>query len=151
MKTTFARTLPLLLVIGLLSACRRDTEVKEEVTVPPATEMGPVVLLRVVDVDVGKSIGPDKRVNDNDETDVFRPNDTIYTSVNTDGSGNGTLSARWMYEDGQVVEEANQTVSGAAVTEFHISKPDGFPAGKYKVEIKLNGNVVETEDFEVKK
>jgi hypothetical protein len=36
------------------------------------------------------------------------------------------------------------------VTEFHISKPGGWPKGKYKVEILLNGVAAETEDFEVK-
>jgi hypothetical protein len=36
------------------------------------------------------------------------------------------------------------------VTEFHIAKPGGWPQGKYKVEILLNGVTAETEDFEVK-
>jgi hypothetical protein len=36
------------------------------------------------------------------------------------------------------------------VTEFHISKPDGLPAGKYKVEVLLNGNAAGSKDFTVK-
>jgi hypothetical protein len=35
------------------------------------------------------------------------------------------------------------------VTEFHVTKPDGWPKGSYKVEVFLNGNSVETESFKV--
>ena len=50
-----------------------------------------------------------------------------------------------------MVDETSQTISptGPAVTEFHIMKPDGFPAGDYNVEILLNGTVAERSDFEV--
>ena len=41
--------------------------------------------------------------------------------------------------------------TGPAVTEFHIAKPDGWPLGKYKVEILLNGQTAQTKDFTVKK
>jgi hypothetical protein len=60
--------------------------------------------------------------------------------------------ARWTYEDGQPVDESTQSItpSGPAVTEFHISKPDGLPVGTYHVEIFLNGESKEKKDFEVK-
>src|SRR3546814_1055745 len=64
----------------------------------------------------------------------------------------GTLKATWTFEDGQVVNEESKSVNltGAGNTEFHIAKPDGFPAGSYKVEISLDGNVVQSKDFTVK-
>jgi hypothetical protein len=50
-------------------------------------------------------------------------------SVKTDGSGpSATLTVRWTYQDGQVVDESGQNIAptdGATVTEFHLSKPDG--------------------------
>jgi hypothetical protein len=107
--------------------------------------------VRVDDVKLGRSVGADKRVTD--ETDDFRPTDVIYAVVETQGSGStAALQARWTYEDGQVVDESSQNISAAGgdFTEFHISKPSGWPKGKYKVEIRLNGQPVETEDFEVK-
>lgn len=155
MKTTSMRLFALSLVVALLpmmSACNRDTEEEEVQSSPPATTTANETV-RVTNVDVGRSIGADKKVNDNATTDEFGRNDTIYVSVDTEGSASGAaLSARWTFEDGQVVDESSQTISttGPAVTEFHISKPDGFPAGKYKVEISLNGQSVETKDFEVK-
>lgn len=82
----------------------------------------------------------------------FAPKDTIYASVDTSGSGNATLSAKWSYQDGQVVHEDSKTLdtSGPQTTAFMISKPSGFPAGNYKVDISLNGSQVASKDFSVK-
>jgi hypothetical protein len=82
----------------------------------------------------------------------FAPKDTIYASVETNGSGNATLAAKWSYQDGQVVHEDSKTLdaAGPQTTAFMISKPSGFPAGNYKVEISLNGSQVASKDFSVK-
>ena len=83
----------------------------------------------------------------------FTPQDTIYAAVSTTGSAaNAVLNAKWTYQDGQTVNESSQTIapSGPAVTTFHISKPDGWPAGTYKVEISLDGKPVASKDFSVK-
>lgn len=106
--------------------------------------------VRVTDVEVGTAIGPDRRVVG--DADGFSPNDTIYVSVATDGAGsNATLTARWTYQDGQVVDETSQSLSltGPANTEFHISMPNGLPTGTYTVEILLNGQSVDRETFEI--
>lgn len=107
--------------------------------------------VRVTDVKVGRGLGADQRLTE--ETDELRPADVIYAVVETQGSGpNTALQARWTYEDGQVVDETSRNISAAGddVTEFHISKPSGWPKGKYKVEILLNGTPTASEDFEVK-
>ena len=106
---------------------------------------------RVELINLGKSIDADKRVANG--TDNFAPTDTIYASVVTEGSApSKTIVARWTFQDGQVVKEETQTIapSGAAATEFHIMKPSGWPVGKYKVEILVDGASVGTKEFEVK-
>ena len=111
---------------------------------------GTGVGVRVSQIDMGRSLNADKTVNDN--TDSFKPNDAIYASIATEGSApTATLKARWTYQDGQVVNESTQTITptGNARTEFHISKPDGWPTGKYKLEVFLNGSSSATKDFEV--
>jgi hypothetical protein len=107
--------------------------------------------LTVRDIDLGRTVNPDKSIGD--RTDDFRPAETIYASVQTEGSGRGSLRARWTFQDGQVVDETTQeiTPTGPAKTEFHVAKPDGWPVGKYRVEVLLNGNVAATKEFEVKK
>jgi hypothetical protein len=106
-------------------------------------------------VDLGNAVGADMKVATPATT--FAPKDTIYASVATSTSDPtatvpGKLNARWSFQDGQVVNDESRDVNlnGAGMTEFHISKPDGFPAGKYKVEISMDGKVVQSKDFEVK-
>lgn len=107
--------------------------------------------VRVTDVTLGRSVGGDKAITD--RTDTFRPNDTIYASVATEGSANSaTLRARWTFEDGQVVDDSARTIApnNRERTEFHIAKPDGWPAGRYEVEVFLDNQSVETKSFEVR-
>ena len=113
---------------------------------------GTGVGVRVSQIDMGRSLTADKTIND--KTDSFKPNDTIYASVATEGTARtATMKARWSYQDGQVVNESTQTIAptGDARTEFHISKPDGWPAGKYKLEVFLDGSSATTKDFEIER
>ena len=93
----------------------------------------------------------DKRVSD--ATTKFSPRDTIYAVAMTQGSSpNATVTARWTYEEGgQVVKEDSRSIAanGTEATEFHISKPSGWPKGKYRVTLTLGGST-ESKDFEVK-
>ena len=68
----------------------------------------------------------------------------------------GKLGAKWTYSaaDGTRIavhaESRDLAFSGDGVTDFQVSKPDGWPAGTYRVEILLDGAVVQTREFEVK-
>ena len=99
---------------------------------------------RVKGLQLGNAIGADKRVTRAEPT--FAPGDTIYASSRRVGvAPSATLEARWTYGDaGQIVSSRAQPIAptGPASSEFHISKPDGWPAGDYKVEISANGAVV---------
>ena len=107
--------------------------------------------VRVTDVTLGRSVGGDKAVTD--KTDTFKPSDTIYASVATEGSApSATLRAKWSFEGGQLVDESTRTIApnNRERTEFHISKPDGWPPGKYKLEVFLNDQLTETKSFDVR-
>lgn len=102
----------------------------------------------VASVDLGNAVGADNKVTT--ASTAFAKEDTIHASVATDGAAS-KLNAKWTYQDGQTVDSQDKDVAaGPQVTDFSISKPDGWPAGKYKVEISLDGNVVQSRDFEVK-
>jgi hypothetical protein len=120
---------------------------------PPA----PAATASVTAVDLGTAIGADKKVAA--PTTTFAKKDkTIYASVTTATSDPaasvpGKIGAKWTFQDGQVVSNdapIDASFTGTGNTEFHITKPDGWPAGKYKVEISLDGTVVQSKDFEVK-
>jgi hypothetical protein len=108
---------------------------------------------RVSQIDIGRSLNADKTINDT--TGSFKPTDTIYASIATENTtAPTTVKARWTYQDGQVVNESTQTIApaaGGARTEFHISKPNGWPAGKYTLEVFLNGSSAATKDLEVER
>lgn len=136
--------LSILLAVGLVAmACDREEPVEDTDTDIAVEEPS----LDVTDVALGRSIGTDNRVVE--EIGDFAPTDTIYAAVETEGTGSGTLAARWTFEDGQVVDEQSRSVTGAQVTEFHLSNPDGWPAGHYEVVISLDGEEVERSGFDV--
>lgn len=151
-----------------LAACKKDApaEAPAPESTPPTASSGaeapmaggstaPAPAVVVTTVDLGNAMGADKRVEV--PMTAFGRNDTIYASVGTqvaEGTPPTTsrLGARWTYQDGQVVDELSQdySFSGSDNTVFQISNPDGWPAGTYKVEILLDGNVVQTRQFDVR-
>lgn len=150
MRPHSARSMLLgLAILGVVTgACKKKAT---DGTVSDTSAMlPPVVAVTVADVDLGRALGPDKRVVA--EVDDFGTRDTIIAAIATNGSGAATLTARWTFEDGQVVDETSQSISptGPAMTEFHMAKPTAWPTGKYKLVILLNGTEVDSKDFEVK-
>ena len=118
-------------------------------TPPPATTTAPpaATALTVTTLDLGNAIGADNHIAT--PMTSFGTKDTIHASVATDGPG-GNLTAKWTMGD-KVVDTQDKTVAaGPQVTEFSISKPDGWPAGHYTLQVSANGNVVQSRDFDVK-
>ena len=115
----------------------------------PSASTAPI---SVAMISLGKALGPDKNVTS--ATESFNKNDTIYVAVDTTGAGNAMLKAKWTYLKGDkptVVDESSQTIvpTGPATSEFHISKPDGWPAGEYQVEIMIDDKPAGTKKFTV--
>jgi hypothetical protein len=93
----------------------------------------------VSDIQLGRAVGLDKRISD--PADAFSADETIYVSVATEGAaGHARLTARWMH-GGRVLAEASQGIEsrGAAVSEFNVWKPNGWPRGEYEVQILVDG------------
>ena len=144
-----------LVAAGFVAGCAKKEAPAPAPAPPPAVVEAPTAVptpaaLAVGNVTLGNAIGADKKVAAPAES--FKPNDTIYASILTEGAAsNVALGVRWSYEDGQVVNESKQTIAptGPAATEFHISKPDGLPAGKYKIEVSANDQPATTKQFTV--
>jgi len=124
-----------------------------ETPAPAPTEPAPApaaTTTTVSSVDLGNAIGADNKIASPIST--FATSDKIYASVASDGPNAGKLSAKWTHIDSNqtVHEESKDIPAGPQVTQFEISKPDGWPAGKYKLEVSLDGAVVQTREYEVK-
>ena len=106
--------------------------------------------VEVGDIKLGSAVNGQTLTNEKDD---FKPGEMIYASVQTKGAASDVaLTARWTYEGGQTVDSTTVRIAptGDTNTLFHIMKPDGFPKGKYKVTVYVNGAEAESEDFEVK-
>ena len=158
------RVLSILLPAVLaLSACKRDEPVTQTPPAPaPRTTPAPLPAptttppppatpaVTIANIELGNAVGADNRVTTPGE--MFKPTDTIYAAVSTNGAAaSSTITARWTFQDGQVVNESSQTIAptGPAVTTFNIAKPDGWPAGRYKVEVLIDGLSVGQREFDV--
>src|SRR5262245_14042328 len=125
---------------------------KKEAPAPPAPLPPPPAPIAMAGVTLGKAIGPDKAVTAPAST--FGVRDTIYASVATSGASAGaTLTAIWTFGASQRVDSTSQSIAptGAANTEFHITKATPWPVGKYRVAIMLDGGAPMEREFEVTK
>lgn len=141
-----------------LSACKKGDDAGSSSETPPATNPvptppPPAALLTVFS---GRRLGENKQVSDS--TSVFGVRDTMYVVVTTENTPNGgQMMAKWTYETGQVVDSIMQSVDKTdstkttTVTEFHVSKATAWPAGKYTVDIMLDGRSLGNKVLEVKK
>jgi len=164
MKTNRLQMALLAAMIGsaALVGCKKK---EEPAPLPPvASEPAPTApapapmaaTASVTAVDLGNAVGADMRVTA--PMSSFAPKDTIYAAVSTASSDPaasvpGKLGVKWTHVDSsQTVHEESRDINftGTGVTDFQISKPDGWPTGKYKVEVSLDGTVVQTREFDVK-
>lgn len=153
---TIALASALIATVGI-TGCKKK---EEAVVAPPAAETpapAPVEAApaaapaTILAIDLGNAIGADNKVTSANA--VFGTTDTIYASVNTGGAAaaGSKLNAKWSYQDGQTVHTEDKAMEGAdTIYEFHIQNPKGWPVGKYKVDVTLDGSQLQTREFEVK-
>jgi hypothetical protein len=154
MRNRFALPALVLVAAVSLAACaKKEPPPPAPTPVPVPTAVPTPAPFKVASVDLGKSIGDDKKIKDAATT--FGPKDAIYAVVSTEGvAAKATLKARWMFgAKGTLVNEEARDIAptGPALTEFHVAKASGWPVGHYKVEISTDGTVAATKEFDVKK
>jgi hypothetical protein len=150
-----------------LVGCKKKEEPKVEpapapvATAPaPAPAPAPVAATAsVASVDLGSAVGADGKLSA--MVTSFKPNDKFVVSIGTNTSDPaatvaGKLDAKLSYMDGTTVTEVKNesrdfNFAGMGNTNVEFVKPDGWPLGKYKVEVSLNGALVQTKEFEVVK
>ncbi|MBV6523028.1 MAG: hypothetical protein MNPFHGCM_03195 [Gemmatimonadaceae bacterium] len=140
-----------LLVCSIALACGKKAEQATDSAVAVAPAPSPSVSA----IALGRHLGSNNVVSDT--ASVFGRRDTIYVSVTVQNAApTSALTAKWTFQTGQLVDSTSQAIArtdatnATTVTEFHISKKSAWPAGKYKVEIWLDGATVGSRDFQVK-
>lgn len=104
--------------------------------------------LALTNIQTGRSLNPDRSIAS--ITTLFKPNETVYVSVQTTGSAPGSISVKWSYQ-GRVIDEPVKQVDydGPNSTEFQLQNSGGFPEGDYTVDIFINGAQVGSRKFAV--
>lgn len=123
-----------------LLACRAGT----------GAAASPSPSVKVVEIRLGRSLGEDKRVRQ--PQDVFAAQDTFYVSVETEGTApRAVLEARWL-RGTEVLAVTEQAIAAdfPAVSEFHVDKTGGWPAGEYAVELLVDQVPAGRRSFSVK-
>jgi hypothetical protein len=107
--------------------------------------------LHISNVMIGRQIGPSNRITE--PTFQFAPQDTVYVSVATEGTGGaGTLTAAWRSQSGEILQKSSEPVPPAGEnTQFRLTQPKGLKPGTYKVIVFLGDDSVDTKVFVVKK
>lgn len=134
-------------VLAITTAC--SPEQRESVDTAAGTvESAARSTLAVINVNMGRHAGPDKKIVD--ETETFSPNDTIYASVNTTGTAReGSVVSKWTFPDSTEVEQRADSASTSGNLLFFIAKPDGLAKGKYIFRVLVDGRAVRSETVTV--
>lgn len=119
---------------------------------PPPAEPTPAPVVSTTSVTVGTSAAADRSVV---AAMAFTPKDKIVVSVKTDAAvpANATIDAKLTYQDGQVAGQKSATVvaADAGTTNIEFTKATPWPAGKYKVDVTVNGQPASTsQEIEIK-
>jgi hypothetical protein len=108
--------------------------------------------LRVANVMIGKRLGSENRIAE--PTFQFAPQETVFVSMGIQGApGDGQLSARWLAQNGKVLDSTGQSISAGAAgnKEFHLAQPKGWQPGTYLITLYLNNDSVDAKTFAVRK
>jgi hypothetical protein len=126
-------------------------------TLPAPAPMPTAAAATVTSVDLGKAAGADMKITA--PTTLFAVRDgKIIAAVSTHVSDAtatvpAKVGAKWTHVDSNqtVNEEARDVqLKGDQTWDFEITNTNPWPTGKYRVEVMLDGAVVQSRDFEVK-
>ena len=90
--------------------------------------------------------------------ETFAPTSTIYASIAIEGTGKGTLDAKWTDPSGQEIANQHQDINNAKPQRYEIHIPPAEsshrPLGRYRVIITLNGGkeagATKNREFEIR-
>ena len=105
----------------------------------------------VTGFETGGTLEPDGHVSD--PKTVFAPADTVHLAVLADGAARAVrIGVSWMGPDGVRIREDVQdpTLGEPKAVPFELLNAAGLAPGKYKAEIRIEGWLASTAEFEVR-
>lgn len=130
------------------TAVASNASITTAAPMPAVPALGDFKILRVSlgrALDVGNDIAEERK--------VFSPRDPIYAVVISTGKHQGLmLSARWLDAEGALLAQNDQRLvpDGPMLATFHLRQPNGWPKGHYHLDIAVDGQSMQSADFEVR-
>lgn len=158
-RISYALLVALAGTVALAGCKKKEEAAPEPVVTEPAPAPAPAPMMEAApapvsatSVTVGNTAAADKSVA---AVSTFGTKDKIIVSVKTDAAtpANAAIDAKLTFQDGQVAgqQTANVMAEDAGTTNVTFSNANPWPAGKYKVDVTLNGQAVgTTQEIEVK-
>lgn len=143
------RLIGLAAAMAVVAGCSRDQRASIDSAAGSAEDYARATL-SVINIDMGRRAGTDKKITD--ETETFASTDTIYASVNTSGTvRDGQIKSQWVFPDGSIVDQNAEPVAGDGDANllFFITKPEGLAKGKYVFRVLVDGREVRSEEVTV--
>ena len=165
-RHTLTLTAALAVAVVSLAACQPDVPAEAPAAAAPAPAApaapapappaaAPMAAARITDVELGSTLDADGSIAEAKTT--FAPMDNVAVAIHAAGAdaagtATGLVGTRWLDQDGKVVHEESKdfVVTGSGVTHFMIGKMDGWPLGRYTIEISLDGQPAMSREFEVR-
>lgn len=147
--------LRILLALALLVGCSRepvptDTAGREIAGTTAPDDVNPFAARSWIDdVRLGVALGPDGKVGDQAERDMFTAGDTIVVSMSVkDAPPGAAVRVVWTTPEGNPAHEEEKNVSGGqAFVSFQVLDTSRWPSGEYQVEVWVADERVDTEPF----
>jgi len=118
----------------------------------PVPEPAPKPIdVSVTGFETGGSIDPDGRIGD--PKTVFAAADTVHLAVQADGAARSVrIAVSWMGPDGvRIREDVQDPMLGEPkAVPFSLANAQGLATGLYKAEIRIEGWLASTAEFEVR-
>lgn len=145
-----------------LAGCNKDKPAVDNTMTPPPAMNEPAPLppaepmmrneaaLNVTSVTLGAETDADMSIASPMTT--FGSSDPIIVSIATDGAAsNAMISAKLVYQDGQIAGEESQSVTttGMETTNITFNNSNSWPAGTYTAEVWVDGTKLNSTPFSV--
>jgi hypothetical protein len=105
----------------------------------------------VSDVTVGHQLGADGTIAAEQQGKSFVPGQPVFLSINSGSAPAGTTIAVEWYgpNDQKLLSDQQEVKAGQGVTHFASNRTSGWGLGDYRIDVKVNGQKVDTEHFSI--
>ena len=101
-------------------------------------------------VEIGRALNSDRTIKD--RATSFKSHETVYASIRVSGTANsGVVRALWTNARGEKIQDDTRLVtpSNNDVVVVQVAPPQGWAAGRYRLDVYLDDKLADSETFSI--